>query len=273
MGRPLPGRPEFPSNYRILGADAERSAESYLEVPVDYDHPLHDEELVSLAEYGVANESYHARRDGCNPPYHQAVPGSRRVMFLRKSVAARLAAVNELLRPHHCEVFLLDGYRSIECQRELWNFYYQQAVEVLGPASEAECHARAGMYALNPVAFDENESSTWPAHTTGGAVDLTLRDLASGQLLDMGTPFEEVTDASACDFFEKKLDRGEISASDPRLVNRRLLHWAMNESGFVNCSIVFWHYDWGNQNHVKNWRAIRSDPPPPAFYGYIKDPG
>ena len=68
---------------------------------------------------------------------------------MRKSVAARLAAVNELLRPNHCEVFLLDGYRPI----------------------------------------------------------------------------------------------------------------------------VFWHYDWGNQSHVKNWRAIRSAPPPPAFYGYIKDPG
>jgi hypothetical protein len=36
---------------------------------------------------------------------------------------------------------------------------------------------------------------------------------------------------------------------------------------------VFWHYDWGNQNYVKNWRALRSDPPLPAFYGYIQDPG
>jgi D-alanyl-D-alanine dipeptidase len=273
MGQPLHRIAEFPSNYRIRGFDAKRPEDSYLDVPVDYDHPLHDEELVPLTEYGVANESYHARCDGGNPPYHQAVPGSRRVMFLRRSAAARLTVVNELLRPNHCEVFILDGYRSIECQRELWNFYYQQAVEVLGPASEVEYYARAHKYAFNPVSFDEKKSSTWPAHTTGGAVDLTLRDLSSGQLFDMGTRFEEVTDASVCDFFERQLDRGEISASDPRLVNRRLLHWAMNESGFVNCPIVFWHYDWGNQNYVKNWRALRSDPSLPAFYGYIQDPG
>jgi D-alanyl-D-alanine dipeptidase len=194
-------------------------------------------------------------------------------MLLRKSAAVRLAAVNDLLRPHQCEAFVLDGYRPIECQRELWNFYYSKAVEVLGHASEDEYCAHAEKYAFNPEGFDEVSSLTWPAHTTGGGVDLTLRDLASGQIFDMGTRFEEISEASRCDFFEKQLDRGEISAADPRLTNRRLLHWAMNESGFVNCPIVFWHYDWGNQNQVKNWRALRPDTPPPAFYGYINDPG
>ena len=124
--------------------------------------------------------------------------------------------------------------------------------------------------------FNENDPRTWPAHTNGAAVDLTLRDSVTRQLLDMGANFEDDSDsaASAGDYFERELTDGRIDENDVRLQNRRLLNWAMTREGLLNeTAKVFWHYDWGNQIYVRASRAFLPDPPKAAWYGYIESPG
>lgn len=248
-------------------------ASGYREIRVDENDPRCREPLVPLESVGVAFENYYARTDGGNPPYFGPVEGSRKDVWLRQTVAEKLASVNERLRPFGAELFVMDGYRPISCQQGLWNFFFAKAKLELSNASEQEQRDWAHRFVVDPVSFDETDSRTWPAHTTGAAVDLMLRDPVSKELLEMGTHFEEDTKAINGDFYERQLLDGRIEEDDVRLQNRRLLHWAMTEEGLLNeTTRVFWHFDWGNQSYVRASRAFLPDPPDAAWYGYIEPP-
>lgn len=248
----------------------------YSDIPVDTNDPRGREPLIRLDSVGVAFENYYAKTDGKNPPFGIQIEGSRPDIWLRKSVAEKLARVNELLRPFEAELFVLDGHRAVACQQGLWNFFFTKAKQQNPGGSEEEHRAYARQFVVDPASFDETDSRTWQAHTNGAAVDLTLRDSVTKELLDMGADFEEDTDkdVSAGDYFERQLAAGLIDEDDLRLQNRRLLHWAMTREGLLNeTAKVFWHYDWGNQSYVRASRAFLKDPPRAAWYGYIEPPG
>lgn len=260
------------SDYRIPVIERSVYAGSYHSIPVDRDHALYQEPLVLLSDYQVAAQGYHARTDGQNPPYHQPVFGSRADVWIRRTVARMLQQVNELLLPYGREIFVLDGYRPIDCQRGLWDFYLGEAKRKRPNASLAEQEHDAKQHVADPTHFSPTDSRTWPAHSNGGAVDVTLRYLSGGTLVEMGSQFEEITPSSQNFYFEQLLAQGKVSANDIRLTNRRLLHWAMHEVGFINDPFVFWHYDWGNQLYVKCARKLFGIPVDQAWYGYIADP-
>lgn len=244
----------------------------YSEIPIDMNDPRGGEPLIPLASVGVAFESYYARTDGKNPPFCRAIDGSRADIWLRKSVSEKLARVNALLAPFEAELFVFDGHRTIACQQGLWDFFYARAKQEIAGGSDSELRAYAKQFIVDPASFDETDSRTWPAHTNGAAVDLTLRDFVTKELLDMGANFEvdSDSDASAGDYFERQLTAGHIDESDVRLQNRRLLNWAMTREGLLNeTAKVFWHYDWGNQIYVRASRALLQDPPQAAWYAYI----
>ena len=245
----------------------------YLDIPIDENDPRGREPLIPLDSVGVAYESYYAKTDGNNPPFGVAIEGSQKDIWLRKSVAEKLARVNEILRPFEAELFVLDGHRSVACQQGLWNFFYSRAKQQNPTGSDEAHRANARQFIVDPVAFDEADSRTWPAHTNGAAIDLTLRDVVTKELLEMGARFEEDIAANVGDYFERELAAGRIDESDVRLQNRRLLHWAMTREGLLNeTAKVFWHYDWGNQIYVRASRAFLNDPPKAAWYGYIEPP-
>jgi D-alanyl-D-alanine dipeptidase len=248
----------------------------YSEIPIDKNDVRGCESLIPLDSVGVAFESYYAKTDGKNPPFGCAIEGSRQDIWLRKSVAEKLARVNELLVPFDAELFVFDGHRTVACQQGLWNFFYSRAKQLNPGGSKEEHRAYARRFIVDPAAFDEADSRTWPAHTNGAAIDLTLRDSTTGELLDMGANFEEDSDneVSVGDYFERQLIAGYIDENDVRLQNRRLLNWAMSQEGLLNeTAKVFWHYDWGNQIYVRASRAFMQDPPKAAWYGYIAAPG
>ena len=193
-------------------------------------------------------------------------------MWLRKSLVEKLVLVNERLKPFDAELFVHDAHRTVACQQGLWDFFYSRAKQRDPDGSEKDHRANALKYIVDPVAFNEEDSRTWPAHTNGGAVDLTLRDSITGELLEMGAKFEEDTPASVGDYFERELKDGHIEEDDQRLQNRRLLNWAMTQEGLLNeTAKVFWHYDWGNQIYVRASRAFMQHPPNAAWYGFIKE--
>ena len=248
---------------------------SYLEIPIDKNDPRGCEPLIPMESVGVAFESYYAKTDGKNPPFGISIEGSRQDIWLRKSVAEKLGRVNEMIRPYEAELFVFDGHRTVNCQQGLWNFYYAKAKQENPSGSDQKHRGRARQFIVDPASFDENDPRTWPAHTNGAAVDLTLRDSVTRQLLDMGANFEADSDstASAGDYFERELVAGRIDENDVRLQNRRLLNWAMTREGLLNeTAKVFWHYDWGNQIYVRASRALLPNPPEAAWYGYIALP-
>jgi len=259
-------------DHRIPIIDRKIDARGYSKFPIDPEHPRYNEPLILLDEMGVAYESHHARTDGENWPYNLQVPGSRKDTWLRLGLAQMLVKVNKRLEPFGAECFVLDGYRPIECQRGLWQFFYDDTRRENPNATSEECTANAARYVNNPVRFDVNDCATWPAHTTGASVDITLRSLDTGELFDMGVRFEDIAPPRAQDYFERQFESGLIPRDDRRLWNRRLLHWAMSAEGFQNDPIVFWHFDWGNQLYVMVKKLLFDDGPNAAWYGYIAAP-
>jgi D-alanyl-D-alanine dipeptidase len=73
----------------------------------------------------------------------------------------------------------------------------------------------------------------------------------------MGADFDETTERSATDYFEKKLAAKErLTASEEEaLFNRRMLYAVMTRAGFTNYPDEWWHYDYGNQN----WAMLRGE--------------
>ena len=256
------------------------TALDYENVPVDLGDPLSGEALVDPIECGVAGSGYYARTDGLNAPYYRRFVSATERIFCRRSVAERLSEANERLLSLGVELFVLNGYRSLAVQRELWDFYIEKGRETLDDPTEANCVVFAGEYCSDPREFDHSDPRTWPTQITGGAVDLTLRICKTGEFLFMGGVFDDPDDVSHTAHFEKisaehTSRRKELPLSFVEaLRNRRLLYWAMREAGFANYPYEWWHYDWGTQFWVSNWDASADGSPrlTSAWYGPTEMP-
>lgn len=266
--RPIPGHAHPPT------------ALDYKNVPVDWGDRRSSEALVDPIEWGIAAHGYYARTDGLNAPYHRGFASASERVFCRRSVAERLSKANERLLPLGVELFVLNGYRSLELQKELWDFFIQKGRESLDDPTEANCVAFAGEYCSDPREFDHSDSRTWPTHITGGAVDLTLRVRKTGEFLFMGSVFDDPDDVSHTGHFEKLCaghasEKKEVPLSYMEaLRNRRLLYWIMREAGFANYPYEWWHFDWGTQFWITNYEVSSdgSARPTSAWYGPAETP-
>ena len=90
--------------------------------------------------------------------------------FLQRPAAEALARVNRALKAKGFGLLVFDGYRPWSVTKQFWD---------LTPADKK-------VFVANP----KNGSR----HNRGGAVDLTLYDLANGREADMGGAYDEMTD-------------------------------------------------------------------------------
>lgn len=259
--------PDDPRERPLPAITASVTSFDYHEIPIRADHPLSREMLVDVAEYGLAGESYYARADGGNAPYFQPMRGALESVWCRKSVAEALARVNSSLTGFGLRLFLFDAYRPVELQRCLWDFFMERARGRLDDPTDENCRRFVGRYWSDPSKFDPRDFRTWPTHATGGAVDLTLQRISTGELLFMGGIFDDTDEVSHTRFFET----GGDTVADSRLEarrNRRLLYWSMVREGFANYAHEWWHYDQGTQMWVMNHAAAPGRPGEiEAYYG------
>ncbi len=267
-----PHSTRYALDYQIPLIDLHQTRKPHFQIPFDVESPLFNEPLVNLKDYDVPFFSWFAVTDGSNTPYCQPIPGSRPEGWLRKSVAEKLERANRRLAPFNREVIGLDAYRPIACQYGIWHFFIDQGRKKNPQASADELRQYALQYARDPHIFDPKESRNTPIHATGAAIDVVLRQRDTGQWMNMGSKFEEITEVSSTDYFERQLLQGLIDTDDERLWNRRLMHWAMTAEGFLNDPILYWHYDWGNQIWIKVNNVLNPDAPKAAWYGYIPPP-
>lgn len=85
-------------------------------------------------------------------------------------------------------------------------------------------------------------------HSFGMAVDVTLVD-AEGRELDMGTPFDDLTERSHPALETALVQRGEITAA--HVANRHILRQAMVANGWQGISTEWWHFDCGDRLLVR----------------------
>lgn len=259
-------------DYKIPLVDLTKIRAPHFQIPLDESSPLFHEPMVNLKHYDLPFLSWHAVTDGSNAPYGKPIAGSRQEGWLRKSIAEKLEKANRLLHRFDCELLILDAYRSIECQRGLWTFFYERGRETIPNATEEDCRQYALGYVRDPRNFDKKDARTFPIHITGSSIDVTLRRRSTGEWMNMGSKFEEIIDVSGTDYFERQLLQGNIADDDERLWNRRLMDWALRSEDFLNDPILYWHYDWGNQIWIKVKNAIYGDAPQAAWYGHIASP-
>ncbi|MBI1326547.1 MAG: hypothetical protein GC136_02790 [Alphaproteobacteria bacterium] len=242
---------------------------NYNIIPFDEAAPERDEPLVDALAMGFAGESFYGRDDGFNAPYYTRFADAYDTVYIRKGVAMRLLRVNESLAKAGLELYLLDGHRPISVQQNLWDHFTKVANEKMPDASAEEKLEYVSFHVSSPTRFDKNDFTTWPIHSTGGAIDLTLKRKNSNELLPMGGIFDESgPPAKACfyeDIAEGQRTDGDIAA----LKNRRILYHAMREAGFTNNYNEWWHFDYGTQRWA-NVKQIETGLPVKALYPTIE---
>jgi zinc D-Ala-D-Ala dipeptidase len=231
-------------------AASQNDTDEYKNVQIDQTAHEFSEPLVDLARYGIRTDAFYSRVDGLNQPVGRAFRSGMKHVYARISVARRLKEVNKLLRPYSMRVVVLDGFRPIAVQQDLWNWMHEQAKILLPQGNENDWTAYALRYASDPSTFDIHDHTTWPTHATGGAVDLTLEELATGKPAYMGGIYLDSSSVSSTRYYE---DASTESASEKEACrNRRLLFWSMTEVGFINYPFEWWHFDYQTQASIMN---------------------
>ena len=147
--------------------------------------------------------------------------------WLHKEAADALEAAANALRSVRPDLrmLVLDALRPQRVQEALW-----QTLE----------GTPLTMYLADPAVGS--------IHSFGMAVDVTLTR-KNGEELDMGTPFDDLTELSHPGLEEGFLLLGRLSAT--QLANRHLLRDLMTGSGFRGISSEWWHFDFGDREQVR----------------------
>jgi len=247
-------------------AASQNDTDEYKNVQINQTAHEFSEPLVDLARYGIRTDAFYSRLDGLNQPVGRAFPSGLKRVYARKSVARKLKEVNSLLRPYGMRVVVLDGFRPIAVQQDLWSWMLEQAKILFPQGNESDWTAYALRYATDPSSFEIHDPTTWPTHATGGAVDLSLEEVATGKPAYMGGIYLDSSSVSSTRYYE---DASTESASEKEACrNRRLLFWSMTEVGFVNYPFEWWHFDYLTQASIMNQGMPQGAK---AHYGLAKE--
>lgn len=215
-------------------------------IPIARDNALYGEAMVDAGKEGLRGENFYA--SARNPPYWHRVEGATDKLLVRRSVAAKLRAVNARVGEAGLELFLFDAWRPRAVQAYFHDVWMPRELQRRDPSLVgARLTEEVERYWSAP-----SESAASPApHATGGAVDLTLR-WKDGEALWMGSLFDDVTRLAARDRFEFLTPENFSFSDREACANRRLLHWLMTEEGFAGHPDEWWHFSWGDQM----WAAL-----------------
>lgn len=171
--------------------------------------------------------------------YINGIPGAIPRMYVRETVRDMLQAAADAL-PAGYKLKVFDAWRPAVVQASLFWQYFGLLSADHPELSRDELMKMARYFVSFP-----SENPTQPfVHATGGAVDLTIVD-ENGTELDMGTDFDDFTEAAYTAAFESS---GSTTVRD----HRRLLYNVMRSAGFTNYPYEWWHFDYGD----RFWAAL-----------------
>jgi D-alanyl-D-alanine dipeptidase len=131
--------------------------------------------------------------------------------FLAAPAALAVARASKMAQSDGFGLTIYDAYRPWRITKKLWD------ATPVGPKKE---------YVANPKRGSK--------HNRGCAVDLTLYDLQTGQLVEMPSEFDD---------FSEKAHRDYMGASAAAIANRARLASYLEAEGFVGLSNEWWHFD------------------------------
>jgi len=176
----------------------------------------------------------------CEPAYFKIGYSQNPEIKLRIEVVEKLRTVQAKLKElKNYRLKIFDGFRPLIVQEKLYNDTKKYLKKENPNLSEEELKELTHKYA----AFPSQDPLSPPPHNSGGAVDLTIVD-ENNQEVPMGTGFDDFTQKSHPDYFEKE-GKDEENAELYR-TNRKLFKTEMERVGFVNDPSEWWHFNYGN---------------------------
>lgn len=131
--------------------------------------------------------------------------------FLQKPAAKGVAKVHKKLAKQGLGIVIFDGYRPWSITKLFWE---------VTPDDKRK-------FVANP----EKGSK----HNRGCAVDLSIFDLKTGELIDMPSGFDEFTERASPDY---------TGGTEKQRANRDLLRKLMEDEGFTVNPNEWWHFDY-----------------------------
>lgn len=134
--------------------------------------------------------------------------------FLQKPAAKALVKVHQKLKKQGLGLVIFDGYRPWSITKLFWEVTSEDKRK----------------FVANPAKGSK--------HNRGCAVDLSVFDLKTGQLIDMPSGYDEFTERASPDY---------AGGTEKERANRDMLRRLMEEVGFTVNPNEWWHFDF------KNW--------------------
>jgi zinc D-Ala-D-Ala dipeptidase len=135
--------------------------------------------------------------------------------FLQRPAAQALVRVHQALKQKGYGLVIFDGYRPWAVTKTFWDSTPVEKREFVADPSKGSRHNR------------------------GSAVDLTMFEIKSGQIVRMPSEYDEMTERSHINY--------QCGAPEARRL-RDILRTAMEAEGFQVYEPEWWHYDY------KDWR-------------------
>lgn len=231
------------------------------------------EALLPIPKTQFAHQTPHAY-EALGAPYGDASP-----YFVREQVLQALIEAQKALQKQqpHWQIFIFDAYRPVAVQEFMVNHAFQEALaqqhldlEKLTPAQKETLWEQV----LQIWALPSLDPETPPPHSTGGAVDVTLYDCSTRQLIEMGSPIDEMSMRSQPQYFAElaqasHLSKAERATAQTAAHHRQLLCDAMQSAGFQRHLGEWWHFCLGDQMWAWLMRQQRADSTIVARYGRI----
>jgi D-alanyl-D-alanine dipeptidase len=187
------------------------------------------------------------------PIYHRnGLAGTSPRMFLREALSKRIHLLSDRL-PDGMGFVLLDGYRSPETQDSLFDWVMKDLRQRYPDWADERLEAECELYVARP---GDNPKYPVSPHLSGGAIDLALMSLDTGELLEHGSEFDEPVSRSHTAALESG-EWPELSADqlESARTHRRILFNAMKSQGFTNYRREWWHYDLGDEPWAQTYRT------------------
>lgn len=147
-------------------------------------------------------------------------------VILQRDAAAALAGVQRELEAEGLGLRVYDAYRPTRAVR-----FFMDWARTDDDSTRAEYYPDFE----KPQLFELGYIAERSKHSLGGTVDLTLVDLAGGEPLDMGGPF---------DFFGERSHYDAEGLAPEHAANRARLREAMIAGGFEPYELEWWHFSY-----------------------------
>ena len=227
---------------------------------IDTEHPLYNDPLIDPREpeFGFDDaSSYYAKP---NSMTGETLPGVPDSPLVRLDVAKRLVLADAYLRsapdvrdalggPAHIRID--DALRPYQVQQFAYDVAWPMIIRKQNPdITDEELAEELPKYIAKP-----NANLTPTPHLTGGAVDVALVNLETGEPYDRGHEDGGIKGTAYPDFYEnyqsESLSDIETAPEEPIsaevLLGRRILYYAMTDIAglYVNPQEI-WHYGKGD---------------------------